>query len=353
MAALGSVAMGEDGRSDVFTVTLPEGHGVLGVLVEPNTPGERSDLCFQLEEVTTAAGATWVPRASGPSEWGQTCGDCTQRVFLSYGAGLYVFPNGAEPLAAGEEVSGRVALRDCLSWLPVSEAVDGPLPEAVSVSWASWPEPVEAEPLALHVHLIVASDALASDALREAAVDRARELLALADVSMTVTGETRVADPGELEVSVADPASLVDVLDQVDVTPGEVPVVLTPCVSVSNEVFGEMAQPNGFTFRIPGGYGGARAADAVFLRGASCSDPAAAYWSSAEAMGTVMAHELGHFLGLYHSPDHLPDTDGGGTLMDADPLAVDKPSFTASQRRVLRRHPLLRPVAQGNSEAGM
>lgn len=352
MTSLGSVPIGEDGRSDLFTVALPLDHGVLGVLVEPTDPTERPDLCFQLEEVTTAAGATWVPKASGPAEWGRTCGECTQRVFLSYGAGLYVFPNGAESLAGGEQISARVALRDCLSQLPVSEAVDGPLPEAVSVSWASWPEPDEAEQLALRIHLVVGADT-APDALREGAVTRATELLAMAGVSLWVADETRVPDPGELAVSVGDLTALVDLLEQGLVSPGDVPVVLTPCVTLSNEVFGEMAQPDGFTPRIPGGYGGARAADAVFLRVTSCTDPAKGYWSSAEAMGTVMAHEIGHFLGLYHPPDHLPDTSGGGTLMDEDPLAHTPPDLTPSQRRVLRRHPLLRPVGQGSSEAGM
>ncbi|MEC9072108.1 MAG: hypothetical protein VX938_07005, partial [Myxococcota bacterium] len=155
--------IGADGRSEAFQVTLPTDHDVLGILVEPSPPWERPDLCFQLEEVTTDAGETWVPAASAPEEWGRTCGDCDQRVFLTWGSGFYLFPNGAEPLSPGTRIHGRVALRDCLSRLPVSEAVDGPLPPTVDVSWASWKEPPEDAPLYLPVHLVVAS-ALLEDA---------------------------------------------------------------------------------------------------------------------------------------------------------------------------------------------
>jgi len=85
-------------------------------------------------------------------------------------------------------------------------------------------------------------------------------------------------------------------------------------------------------------------------------------FSNSTTVGYVAAHELGHYLGLYHTVesdgthDFIDDTlecpasgaggpcsaDGGGYLMHWRVLAVD-PVVTAGQGRVLQSHALLRP----------
>jgi hypothetical protein len=82
----------------------------------------------------------------------------------------------------------------------------------------------------------------------------------------------------------------------------------------------------------------------VFIKGAPCAKGAApAYWS-AGALQKILLHELGHFLGLYHSTeangqtDHLDDTDEDN-LMHHAPLTLPSPGFSLQQIAVLRAHP--------------
>jgi hypothetical protein len=63
-----------------------------------------------------------------------------------------------------------------------------------------------------------------------------------------------------------------------------------------------------------------------------------------EPLGAVIAHELGHFLGLYHvleadgTEDQLVDTDPHApNLMQRMPSA-DATSLSPEQVRVMRRH---------------
>lgn len=74
------------------------------------------------------------------------------------------------------------------------------------------------------------------------------------------------------------------------------------------------------------------------------SQPAA--WP-AGYLGRLIAHELGHYLGLYHSVeedgtvDRLDDT-GADNVMFWRPASVASPAFSTSQFRVMRRHPAVR-----------
>jgi hypothetical protein len=101
-------------------------------------------------------------------------------------------------------------------------------------------------------------------------------------------------------------------------------------------------ETQGYAPRIPGGGGDGAFADGVFVSAAGCGP--GANLATPERAAKILAHELGHFLGLYHTvecsggEDLLPDTDSRN-LMNYLPDAVDSSGLSDRQVFVMRRRP--------------
>ena len=335
-----------------WTVSLPEGtaRGALAIGVTSTGTDEGDRACYQLNRVTVD-GETWVHPPDDPTDQGLHCFTCPKRVAVRQGAGWYVFDH-----AAGiAEVTVQVSVRDCATGAPALADLGDPIPETVRVSVGL--QPADAiEPIVLPIHLINASQFDVEDNAR-GALEAANAQFAEHGIALSVAGVTRVeVDESSVTYDGAertDLRALLALAGEAVSEPGAtggIPVVLVDCLERTGLNPG---RPEGMATNIPGMPASECLPDGVFLRMAQCLGPEPfEYPWSTDSLGKVMAHELGHFMGLYHSveangtEDALADTDANN-LMHFRALNSTSTGLTASQATVIRTHATL--LATGSS----
>ncbi|MEZ4265095.1 MAG: hypothetical protein R3F39_01865 [Myxococcota bacterium] len=358
------VRLDSSGVSERFDVGIAPASAAVYLRVSARDAVAR---CFQLDEAVTSEGESWVELASEHSDYGVVCRHCTQRVSVGQGFGLFQLPNDGRASVGTASLSLRVAERDCATSLPLSiapgalraaDSVDVEVLEAADLGRAA------SQVLRLPVRFLVSdkSQFEAGAAGVDAILDEAFGLVRAAfeaqgirpDFQEILSAEPGFDDP--LVYGTDDVSALSALLDASVGPPDDalgglspLTVVVAGCLRRHEPSTGALRDPQAVTTHVCAGLGPPGVGDGVVLAGHACpSVPPAGYWSGA-TLGTILAHELGHALGLYHvadsgdATDNLEDTDAAN-LMNADPLGHLNDGFSPLQGRVMRSHPLLRPL---------
>jgi len=329
--------------SPSFTVPWLAGQGGVAFRVSGDA-GE----CFQVDSMTDDRGHAYVV----PSDYGPFCLTCEQRTSVAVGGGLFVYPSRGGPFAPSGSLHVQLGLRDCATF--TSSACDtGPAPP-LSARTLALPPPRTSGIIALRALLCPASVFYrleGGDAELANLLDQVNALLAPAGVVASYSSVNRLPAGAVCDAtfSPSDPSALTALLQQgrgLDEDAATLSVVFAGCLLAEQPVLGSRTEPDGYTPRIPGGNGDA---DAVFVRGSLCDTAGrvSIAWS-ATALGRVLAHEVGHYLGLYHTVeadgtlDQLDDTSAAAdNLMYFQPSIASATGLSATQGEIARRHPLV------------
>ncbi len=361
LAGCGDVAAGDgfaplleapvdrDGRSGPATIAIdPRARALLLRATFPD-PAPPAGACVQLVSAALD-GAVWIAPDRGRPDWGPYCTTCAQRAFVGHGWGLYALPNDGSAMPPGGALALAIALRDCTTLLPVDPLVAPPV-----VRLEAWQplEPAGATRATLSARIVFEaggqfSSESAADPILLGAIAAARASFAQVDIELDVAlgGDVPADGGGGVMLRSGDRSALDALAQRAAPDPGgAVPIVFTRCIESTDVLLHRTDRLDGLTPNIPGGYAPRGLADAVFVRAGPC-DPLEprAYWPSPELLGKTIAHELGHYLGLYHAveaddgTDLLADTDATN-LMSYRPLDAQVIGFSPTQGRILRAHP--------------
>jgi hypothetical protein len=340
---LDPMLIGADGSAP--DLRLPWGAGQSGVAIAVSVSPFQ---CFQLDSLTDDDGGVYVP----PDESGAYCTSCDQRVSVAAGGGLFVVPSRAGTFEPSGALHARFALRDCVTLTPPIPATDAGASGMLTIRERPLgPPPVRGT---VTLRVIVSPASVFYPATADGALDAALEAVndQLSAVGITASwGEvTRLpaTATSDATFSRADPAPLARLRGDDAAAGPIIPVVLAGCLLLSDPLVGVPSEPLGYTPHVPGGAG---PADAVYIKGSLCGtpQPVTENWT-ATSFGRVAAHEIGHYLGLYHAveadgtTDQLSDT-GPDNLMNYDPSLSTATGLTPEEGEVMRRHPFVSPAS--------
>jgi hypothetical protein len=322
------------------------------------SPADEPNVCFAFDEVSFE-GDVWVPDwASMPPAL--ACSDCVQRVSLGDRQATAVFPNDAQPLLAGT-LEFAVQTIDCARATEASLPRYPQTPAAFDVQWLVDEAAITSPTFTVVVGIDESTGYDPESARIAAALDAAAQRFANAGITMEVQGVRALSSgvpeiyfgPGLMSTMNGLFAGWIGELVQ-DADGLVLPVFVVPCLVRVSGSTGSTRQDvfAGYTPRIPGGLSTGDSADGVWLAVNDCPEAgpnlgAELAADEPELFGRLIAHELGHALGLYHSDqsfgEHVVDDFETNIMRSSIVFDNDDPSlrFDPYQVTVMRQHPYI------------
>jgi hypothetical protein len=351
---LGAVTLDQDGLSPDLLVpwaASPSGFAIHASVATGS--------CFQVDSLADSLGHAYV----GAGDYGPFCTGCEQRSSAAVGSGLFVFPSNGRAFTPEGPLHLRLSLRDCAtfgSFTPGARdaGVAGAVPGTVRVQTLAL-SPARASGN-IHLRFLITpasvfhDPAADGDARLNEVVAELNARLASGHVTASISSICRSPAGGaeSAEFHSGDFTNLAAVeasfRDQCAPDDGHsIPVILAGCLMLDDTFAHRASEVRGFTTHIPGGFGGNDGADGVFIKGSLCGTPIPTVMSWASAsLGQLLAHELGHYLGLYHSVesdgsvDQLDDTDANNLMYYMSSLTTSA-GLSPTQAAIALRHPLV------------
>lgn len=331
-----------------------------------------SDVASMLVEARGAAGFYFVETFETPVglELQQAGQLWTREAREVPGLADFLFPN--------DDTAAPVPGRYRMSFAAFDDKTrdSAPVDEALEIEVITVHRDID-QPCGLRLDFLVDDDALGDTSFVSAVgamVERVDAALDQVDVSI-LDYQIRQVDIDRLSVDVTD-ASALDVADQALASASASGSIRTDAlhVLVVRSIQGEGApgfNPAGYSMGLPGPYDADRPNAAVLVSTSHYArpDPTGTLVLDVDGVATSLTHEIGHFLGLYHTSEpaglaHDPlaetaeCTAGGvcapefhanlmtpvGWLTAAGLESTQRTTFTSGQGRIMRRHPLCLPI---------